>query len=83
MVVLLNPNFSSITKVWYAVKGILIISDANITTPAKISPVNILLNPNPLAKLSMQLNPPARINIRTMTRLNESAIKSKLVFSLR
>jgi hypothetical protein len=57
LVALLNPNFSSITKVLYNENGILMISLPMIIIPKKIKVMTMVLLENPLAILSTIENP--------------------------
>jgi len=82
-VVLLNPNFSSITKVEYMPKG----RDNNNfkikRIPVNKSPVTIKLYSKDLTKESIYPNPPENQNTSIITRSKLDVINPNFVFVFR
>ena len=82
-VVLLKPNFSSITKVVYRVKGRDIRSFKNKRIPVKKSPETMEPKLNDLTKESMIWKPPENQNKRMMVRSILDVINPNFVFVFR
>ena len=82
-VVLLNPNFSSITKVVYRVKGRDITNFKNIRIPVKKRPEIMELKSNDLTNESIIWNPPENQNKRIITRSTLDVINPNFVFAFR
>jgi hypothetical protein len=82
-VVLLNPNFSSITKVEYRVKGRDIKSFNNKRIPAKKSPETMEPELEDLTKESIIWKPPENQNTRMITRSTLDVINPNFVFAFR
>jgi hypothetical protein len=77
-VALLNPNFSSITKVLYNENGILMISLPMIIIPKKIKVMTMVLLENPLAILSTIENPLKKKKRSVVIKENNEVILLKL-----
>ena len=78
LLALLNPNFSSITKVLYKEKGILMISLPTIIIPKKNKVMIMILLENPLAISSTIENPLKKKKRSVVIKENNEVILLKL-----
>jgi nickel-dependent lactate racemase len=78
LLVLLNPNFSSITKVLYNENGILIISLPILIIPKKIKVMLMMLSENSLAIESKIENPSKKKKLSVVVKENNEVILLKL-----